>query len=204
MRSLTFTLIAKVTIAKRPAFVLSLLLMSLLVSAQKTITGVVKNANDAPVSEVTVQVKGTSRGTTTNVKGEFTILANTDETLVFSAIGYATIEKQVGNSATINVSLTEGTKELGEVVVTALGIKREQMALGYATQSINENQVTDARSNNWASALSGKVAGLTLNGTGSGPSGSLRINLRGDRSLLAANNEALIIVDGVPINSKMS
>jgi TonB-linked SusC/RagA family outer membrane protein len=204
MRSVTFTPLEKVKAARRPVFALSLLLMSLLVSAQKNITGVVRTASDAPVSEVSVQVKGTSRGTITNAKGEFSIPANTGETLVFSAVGFGTIEKKIGNDNTINVSLTEGAKELGEVVVTALGIKREQMALGYATQSINENQMTDARSNNWASALSGKVAGLNLSGTGSGPSGSVRINLRGDRSLLANQNEALIIVDGVPINSRMS
>lgn len=205
MRSLTFIPTGKTAAARQLILGLMLVMVSAAVSAQqKTISGVVKNADGAPIPKATVQVKGTSRGTTTDEKGEFTIQASTGETLVFSAISLGTMEKKIGATNTINVSMTEETKALEEVVVTALGIKREQMALGYATQNINETQMTDARSNNWASALSGKVAGLTLSGTGSGPAGSMRINLRGDRSLIASNNDALIIVDGVPINSQMT
>ena len=206
MRSLTFILTGKITAARRMILGLLLLSVCAAVSAQqKTISGVVKSAaNDSAVLNASVQVKGTNRGTTTDEKGRFSILASTGETLVFSAVGFGTTEKKIGTANTITISLAEESKALEEVVVTALGIKREQMALGFAQQNINENQMTDARSNNWASALSGKVAGLTLSGTGSGPAGSMRINLRGDRSLLASNNDALIVVDGVPINSQMT
>lgn len=172
---------------------------------QKKITGTVINAADnQPVENATVAIKGSAAGTSTNTKGEYSIEASATDVLIVSAIGFGTIEKTVGNQAVVNFQLVTASQEMQEVVVTALGIKRDQMALGYATQSINEKQMTDARSNNWVSSLSGKVAGLTLTGSGSGPIGSTRINLRGDRSLLANNNDALVIVDGVPINSQMS
>ncbi len=205
MRSLTFIQSGKKAIIRRTLSLVIMIMACTVVSAQRTVTGTVKDgATGAAIEKATVQIKGTNRGTTTNDKGEFTIQASSGETLAITAIGFAAFEQAVGSSTTISISLTPSATELESVVVTALGIKREQMALGYATQSINENQLTDARSNNWASALSGKVAGLSLSGTGSGPSGSMRINLRGDRSLIASNNDALIIVDGVPINSQMT
>ncbi len=203
MRSLTIIQTGKKAI-RRTLSIVILLMACTVVSAQRTVTGTVRDVAGNAIEKATVQVKGTNRGTTTNDKGEFTIQASSGETLAISAIGYTAFEQAVGSASSISISLTPSATELESVVVTALGIKREQMALGYATQSINENQLTDARSNNWASALSGKVAGLSLSGTGSGPSGSMRINLRGDRSLIASNNDALIIVDGVPINSQMS
>ncbi len=204
MRLLTSILTAKTKLAKPLVAALLIMVAAMASAQQKTISGVVKNAEGEPVPTVSVLVKGTSRGTTTDDKGTFSIQAATGETLVFSAIGFTALEQKIGDNNSVNITLAGDSKALEEVVVTALGIKREQMALGYATQSINENQMTDARSNNWASALSGKVAGLSLSGTGSGPAGSMRINLRGDRSLIASNNDALIIVDGVPINSQMS
>lgn len=97
--------------------------------------------------------------------------------------------------------LTQESNALDEVVVTALGIKREQKALGYAAQSLSDKAVTEARSNNWSSALSGKVAGLNLYSAGSGPINSTRISLRGDNSLNPNGNNALIVLDGVPLNS---
>ncbi len=172
---------------------------------QKRVTGTVTDpANKTAIENATVAIKGTKTGTFTNSNGEYIIQAAAEDILVVSAIGFTPMEKKVGSQATVDFELISLPQEMQEVVVTALGIKREQMALGYATQSINEKQMNDARSNNWVSALSGKVAGLSLTGSGSGPIGSTRINLRGDRSLLANNNDALIIVDGVPINSQMT
>ncbi len=107
-------------------------------------------------------------------------------------------------STVINATLKEDEQLLDEVVVTALGIKREEKALGYATQTLNENQINDARSNNFVNALSGKVAGLNLISPGSGPLNSVRVSLRGDNSMNPNGNNALIVLDGVPMVSGMT
>jgi len=183
-------------------WLLALLLCSLTTLAQdKTINGKVTDAKKQPLPGVSVQVKGTSRGTATDGEGAFKIAAKNGDVLIVSFIGYVLQEVPVTSQANLNITLNEDVKQLEGVVVTALGIKRSQMALGYATQKVSEKQMTDARSNNWSSALSGKVAGLTLTSPG-GPMGSTRINLRGDRSLMG-NNDALIVLDGVPMNSSL-
>lgn len=176
---------------------------SLVSAQQKVVNGVVKNAGDnSPVPKASVQIKGTDRGTTTNERGEFNIGANANESLVISAIGFITIEQKVGATTEFNFNLTADSKEMEAVLVTALGISRQQKALGYSAQQINSEELTDARSNNWSSALSGKVAGLQLLSSGSGPINSTRITLRGDVSLNPNNNNALIVVDGVPMSNK--
>lgn len=179
-----------------------LLLVSLALFAQQRITGVVTNAAKQPVPDVSVTVKGTSRGTTTNAQGAFAIDARESETLVFSSVGLSSREIRVGNQRVVNVTLEESTQEMEGVVVTALGIKRDEKALGYSAQQIQGEELTEARSNNWSSALSGKVAGLQLLSSGSGPVNSTRITLRGDISLNPNNNNALIVVDGVPMNNR--
>jgi TonB-linked SusC/RagA family outer membrane protein len=184
-------------------WLLAMLLCSLPTMAQdKTINGKVTDAKKQPLPGVSVQVKGTTRGTATSGEGTFKITAKTGEVLIVSFMGYLMQEVPVTGTADLNITLQEDVKQLEGVVVTALGIKRSQMALGYATQTVGEKQMTDAKSNNWSSALSGKVAGLTLSSPG-GPMGSTRINLRGDRSMKAGGNDALIVVDGVPMNSSM-
>lgn len=170
------------------------------------ITGVVTDKN-GPLPGVTVSIKGTSTGTSTDGNGKFTLkpakeLTNADQ-LEFKSIGYVTVVKPFKGN-TVNIVLVEDTKSLNEVVVTALGIKREDKALGYAAQSINGKEVTEARSNNWVSSLSGKVSGLNLVSTGSGPLNSTRITLRGDNSLNPNGNNALIVLDGVPMGSSIT
>lgn len=170
---------------------------------QKTVTGVVKNASDgSPMAGVSIQVKGTNVGTTTREDGTFSIPASDNQTLVVSAVGFATLEVRVGARNTINLNLTSTSMEMEGVVVTALGIRRAEKALGYSAQQISGEELTDARSNNWSSSLSGKVAGLQLLSAGSGPVNSTRITLRGDASLNPNNNNALIVVDGVPMSNK--
>lgn len=203
MRSLTFTLTGKTKAARQLLIGLLLVMVSTTVSAQKTVSGVIKNNIDgSPLSKASVQVKGTNRGTTTDENGTFNIQAASDETLVISAIGFAPVEQKVGSTSSFTISLTAATKEMEAVVVTALGISRQQKALGYAAQQVTAEELTDARSNNWSSALSGKVAGLQLLSSGSGPVNSTRITLRGDVSLNPNNNNALIVVDGVPMSNK--
>jgi len=105
---------------------------------------------------------------------------------------------------TLILQLRVDNQMLNEVVVTALGIKREEKSLGYAAQTVNQNAVIDAKTNNWVNTLSGKVAGLNIQGTGAGPVGSSRITLRGESSLNLDNNQALIVVDGVPISNRIT
>ena len=191
---------------KRSAFLCSLMLIlfaSDALAQQKTVNGSVKNAEDGtPLAAVTIQVKGTNIGTTTDPNGNFSIKAFDNQILVASAVGFAPLENRVGNRNVINFNLTLTTGELEGVVVTALGIKRAEKALGYSAQQISGEDLNEARSNNWSSALSGKVAGLQLLSAGSGPLSSTRVTLRGDISLNPNNNNALIVVDGVPMNNR--
>lgn len=180
---------------------LCLLCGSIAMGQQRTLTGTVQSgANRAPVSNATIIVKGTNRSATSNENGSFSILVNSNETLVISSVGYGTREIKVGNGNDITVTLTQSFKDVDEVVVTALGIKREEKALGYATTVVKGDELTNAISSNWTDALSGKVAGLNLVRSNSGPSGSNKIILRGE-SNLTGNNEALIVVDGVVISN---
>lgn len=178
------------------------------VAQAQAIKGVVYDSAGVPLPGVNVIVKNTTSGTTTDINGGYTIYSenglNENSVLVFSFIGYRTQEVVIQGRTSINVTLQEDKTTLNEVVVTALGIRREEKALGYATQTLNEELINDARSNNWSAALSGKVAGLSLISTGSGPLNSTRIKLRGDNSLNPNNNNALIVLDGVPMNSGLT
>jgi TonB-linked SusC/RagA family outer membrane protein len=171
----------------------------------KEVSGVVRAGDtNEPLPGVNVWIKNTSEGTITDVSGRFTINVEEGAVLVFSFVGYISQEIPVNNQTFIEVALPTDAKSLSEVVVTALGIKREEKSLGYATTKLEENTLKDARSNNWVSSLSGKVAGLNLVGTGSGPIGSTRITLRGESSLNLDNNQALIVVDGIPVSNRIT
>jgi len=173
------------------------------------LTGTVLNEKGDPLQGVTVllQNKGVGNQTvTTNEKGNYILkqlAIGNKYNLTFSYVGFTpiaqtiTINKSGNNIVTRMNSLSS---ELNEVVVTALGIKKQEKALGYAAQTMKESDVMDARSNNWVSSLSGKVAGLNLYSAGSGPGGSVRVSLRGDASMNPDGNNALIVLDGVPMN----
>ena len=173
--------------------------------AQTQISGKVKDIGNEPIPGVSVRLKGTANGTTTDVNGEFKLsIPQNQGILVISSIGFTTIEIPLDNRREYNFTLAEDNKFLNEVVVTALGIKREEKSLGFAAQTITADAVVDAKTNNWINSLSGKVAGLNIQGTGAGPMGSSRITLRGESSLNLDNNQALIVVDGVPISSRIT
>ena len=175
------------------------------VFAQTQISGKVKDIGNEPIPGVSVRLKGTANGTTTDVNGEFKLsIPQNQGILVISSIGFTTIEIPLDNRREYNFTLAEDNKFLNEVVVTALGIKREEKSLGFAAQTITADAVVDAKTNNWINSLSGKVAGLNIQGTGAGPMGSSRITLRGESSLNLDNNQALIVVDGVPISSRIT
>ncbi len=128
----------------------------------------------------------------------------------FSFVGYENgtqksfVVKPGSQTNSLLIRLKEQSEKLDEVVVTALGIKKQEKALGYAAQTMKEKDVNDARSNNWVGSLSGKVAGLNLLSTGSGPLNSVRVSLRGDASMNPDGNNALIVLDGVPMSSALT
>ncbi|MDO5609048.1 MAG: SusC/RagA family TonB-linked outer membrane protein, partial [Capnocytophaga sp.] len=165
-----------------------------------SVSGTVTDESGSPLPGVTVMVKNTSRGTSTDFDGKYDINASRGEVLVFSYVGYATAERSVGTSQTINVVLQEDTQQLGEVVVTALGIRREKKSLGYALQEVKGAELVEARETNIANAFSGKVAGLQVIRSSNGPAGSSKIVLRGNNSL-TGDNQPLVVVDGVPMDN---
>jgi len=183
-------------------FILACWCFSIAANAQsQEVTGTILSGTDRqPVIGATVLVKNTSNGTTTDTNGKFAINAPANSVLVVSFIGYNNKEVPIGNQTSITITLEENTKALEEVVVTALGIKREAKKLGYATATVNTEQVTATRTNNVGNSLVGKVAGLQVQAPPSGPGGSSKIRIRGQSSF-GANNSPLIIVNGVPINN---
>ena len=182
---------------------LSVLLFSLLAMtayAQKTVTGTVTDNAGLPIPGVSVTEKGTKNGTLTDASGKFAITAAQGSILTFSYVGMAAKEVPVGEASTINVVLEDDANQLGEVVVTALGIRREKKSLGYAVQEVKGETLVDAREPNLVNTLSGKVAGLQVTRSSNGPMGSSRITLRGNNSL-TGTNQPLIVVDGIPVNN---
>ncbi len=167
----------------------------------QTITGkVTSSADGTALPGVSVLVKGSTTGTTTDMDGSFSISAGSGSTLVFSFIGFQTREENVNNRSIIEIALDEDATLLSEVVVTALGVKREKKSLGYALQEIKGESIVEAKENNLANALSGKVAGLQVIRSSNGPAGSSKIVLRGNNSL-TGDNQPLIVVDGIPLDN---
>lgn len=166
---------------------------------QREIKGVVTDSlMQSPLPGVTVVVKGTSLGTSTDAGGRYTINAAAGDVLEFSFIGYETQEVKVGERTTVNITLSETTAELEEVVVTALGIEREEKSLTYVTQKVDMQQLTEARELNVMNSLQGKVAGLSVSSGSGGVGAPTRVVLRGNRSI-SGDSQPLYVVDGVPV-----
>ena len=181
--------------------ILALVVQITFAQEQRTITGTVTDDASMPLPGVNVLVKGTTRGVQTDFDGNYSIEAGTGEVLVFSYLGMKTTEFTVANNTTIDVVLAADAAQLEEVVVTALGIKREEKALGYSVQSIAGEGLTEARESNISNAISGKVAGVQVTGSSGAVGASSRIVLRGNSSI-TGNNEPLYVVDGVPIDNR--
>ncbi len=180
---------------------LTLLAIQTTLWAQTRISGTVTNASDkSALAGVSVLVKGTNTGTSTDASGNYAINTPSGATLVFSFIGYGPKEVAVGNQTKIDVSLLESAEALQEVVVTALGIKKEAKKLGYATTTIAPAAMTENRTPNFMNALQGKIAGVNISGLGTGPAGTSKIRIRGQSSISGQNNP-LIVVNGVPIDN---
>ncbi|WP_158858057.1 SusC/RagA family TonB-linked outer membrane protein [Lunatibacter salilacus] len=164
------------------------------------VTGKVVDANSIPLPGVSVLVEGTTQGTVTDLDGNYAITAPDGGALVFSFIGFRNQRVVIGTQSVINVTMVEDISGLDEVVVTALGIKREAKSLGYATSSVSQDEMTINRTGNFMNALQGKMAGVNITSLGSGPSGTSKIRIRGQSSF-GGNNSPLIVVDGVPIDN---
>ena len=158
-----------------------------------------------PIVGVSIHVGGTPIATTDN-QGKFEIQVSAGHDVTFQSVGYLPLTRKWTSAASnIVISMKQSDQQISEVIVTALGIKREEKSLGYAVSKISGEQMTDAVPSNWVDAMKGKVAGLNISQASSGPLNTARINLRGDRSLDPANNEALIVVDGIPmVNGRFS
>lgn len=167
---------------------------------QQQITGRVVDATGEALIGVSVVQKGTTNGNITDWDGNFTVNVPVGSVLQFSYIGYKTVEMTVeAGKTTINLTMEEDSEMLDEVVVTALGIKREKKMLGYAVQELKSDELNKTGDPSVTSALQGKVAGLSMNTSATGLGGSTKITIRGNSSL-SDNNQPLWIVDGVPFS----
>ncbi len=194
---------AKKSIWQWMATGLLLFILNLSFAQQYKVEGKVSDVNNEPLPGATVLVKGTNRGTVTDVDGSYAIQASPGETLVFSFVGFESSERLIGNSNIVNVTLSEGLA-LSEVVVTALGVERETKALGYSVQAVDGDRFTEARETNVINSLSGRVAGVQITNSSSGLGGSSRVTIRGESSLNINANQPLFVVDGVPISNNVN
>ena len=165
----------------------------------QSISGTVTDDNGVPLPGATVLVEGTQNGVSTDFDGNYSINASSGDTLVFSFVGYSNQSVVVGSSATVNVSL-QPDNALSEVVVTALGVKRNVKAVGYSITQVGGEELSDNKTTNAINALQGKVAGVMVTGGSMGAKGSSRVVIRGTSSL-TGNNQPLYVVDGITINN---
>ena len=168
--------------------------------AQKLVKGKVLDAlTSSPLPGVSVSIKGSNVGTVTNVNGEYSIQANSQSVLVFKFLGYSNQEVLLGNRETVNINLNEDNTQLSEVVVTALGIKREEKSIGYSAQQIKGDDLTLTKEQNVIGSLAGKIAGAQVTGaSGASLGGTQKIKLRGVNSI-NGSGQPLMVVDGTPI-----
>ena len=182
---------------------LLLLLFSLfaVVGYARTVTGVITSAVDKlPVIGASISVEGTTRGTTTDLDGKYSIDVDDNSVLVVSYVGMTTQRVTVGSRSVIDVELQENAQVLEEVVVTAMGQTQEKKKLNFAVQSLSADDVTAGQSVNFANSLQGKVAGLQVSSGGSSPNSSTQVIIRAISSInTSQSNEPLVILDGMPI-----
>lgn len=170
------------------------------VHAQKTVRGTILGAKGEALSGVSVVVKGTTQGSTTDASGKYAINAGEKSVLEFSIVGYVHKEVLVGNQSVIDLSLEIGSANIAEVVVTALGIKRDKKSLGYSVQEVSGESLSAAKEVNVANALAGKVAGVQVTRSANGAGGSSRVIIRGTNSLVG-NSQPLYVIDGIVMNN---
>jgi len=164
------------------------------------ISGKITDELGKPIPGISVKIKGTSTGASSDAQGVFSIKNVNPSTLVFSGIGYKTMEVSNRGQSSISVVLSEDQQNLNEIVVTALGVKRDKRNLTYSSQEVKGDQITQAKEPNLVNALAGKVSGVQITSSSGAPGSSSRIVIRGANSLYG-NNEALMVIDGIPVNN---
>ncbi len=174
--------------------------------AQTKVTGTVTGSDGMPLPGVSVVIKGTTRGVSTDFDGKYELQASANEVLEFSSLGYTSQQKKVDKKSgtlTLNIALKEEMQQLGEVVVTALGIKREEKALSYNVQQVKSDELTKVKEVNVVNSLNGKVAGVNIQRSSAGVGGATKVVMRGLKSI-DGNNGVLYVIDGVPIFNKQT
>lgn len=185
----------------RTLFITIIFLFSSLIQAQTSISGTVSDENGLPLPGASVVNSTSGAGVITDFDGNFTIVAATDDTVVVSYVGYKDLSFSGPFDASIAVQL-QPDNELEEVVLTALGIRRAEKALGYAVQGLSATEVNRVKASNVVNSLAGKVAGVTITGSAAGPSASSNITIRGASSLMG-NNQPLFVVNGLPVTNDL-
>jgi len=171
------------------------------IAQQRTISGKVTHAEDgSPFSNVTVLVKGKSTSTQTQADGNYVIQIDNGATLIFRAIGAVETQQVVGANSVLNISLSSSSESLSEVIVTAMGIKKEKKALGYAAQDIQADELMKNKNPNVINSLNGKIAGVNVTNSGGSPGASSSIIIRGGTSL-ERDNQPLFVIDGMPMDN---
>jgi TonB-linked SusC/RagA family outer membrane protein len=171
--------------------------------SETIVAGKVTSSDGKGLAGVSIVRKGSRKGTATDIGGVFSIAASKGDILVFSAVGYQAKEVTLGEEVTLNIVLTSANQQLTEVVVTALGVRRERRSLGYSVTEIKGEELTRARENNVLNDLEGKVAGLNVSPISGGPGASSNVLIRGISSL-GQTNQPLYVINGVPIENNPS
>lgn len=166
--------------------------------SKKKVTGVIIDENGDPLTGASVSIRGTTEGTMTDIDGKFELNVPKGATLIISFMGYNSENIVVSDLNNYDVKLTPVSRELDAVVVTALGIKRSQKALSYNAQEVNQDELTRVKDANFINALSGKVAGVTINASSSGVGSASKVVMRGVKSIGQSNN-AMYVIDGIPM-----
>ncbi|NER13914.1 SusC/RagA family TonB-linked outer membrane protein [Leptobacterium flavescens] len=171
---------------------------------KREISGIVTDTDGIPLAGANIVERGTSNGTITDFNGRFSLEINvSSDKIGISFIGYQTLQLQLTEKGFYEITLSVSSNELSEVIVTALGMKREEKALGYAVQKLKGSEVSTVKSTNLVAALAGKLSGVYITGSANGPTASANINIRGTASLLG-NNQPLFVVNGLPITNRLN
>ena len=191
-------------LASKPAVSKLLLLFISLFLSQiilgQRISGTVSDQAGKALPAITVQIKGSNTATTTDAAGKYAINAAANATLIFTSVGFTSQEVAVDGRSVVDISLVSNASALDEVIVTALGIRRQTRSLGYSTSTVQPDDLTINRTPNLMNALQGKIAGVNISGLGTGPAGTSKIRIRGQSSISGQNNP-LIVINGVPIDN---
>nr|WP_295866558.1 SusC/RagA family TonB-linked outer membrane protein [uncultured Chitinophaga sp.] len=185
-------------------FAMPMAIVSLAYAQERQVSGTVKGSDGSPVLMATIQIKGTTTGTTTDKQGNFHLTVKDAKTvLVVRSVGFLTREVTVGENTTLDITLPVDTKALQEVVVTALGIRQEKKALGYAAQDVKGEELVRTAPSNPLSSLSGKVAGASIVTSSGTPGAPVRVQLRGATTIMGSN-QPLFVIDGLPVDNSES